>query len=63
MGESHVNLTAKRLTTTAEASSNGKKPRIDADYLFQGNTEIVIVHQNEEYHLRITKNGKLILTK
>ncbi|HHZ8351471.1 TPA: hemin uptake protein HemP [Morganella morganii] len=24
---------------------------------------IIICHQNEEYHLRRTKNGKLILTK
>ncbi|WP_348769787.1 hemin uptake protein HemP [Morganella morganii] len=24
---------------------------------------IIIRHQNEEYHLRRTKNGKLILTK
>ncbi|WP_413482362.1 hemin uptake protein HemP [Morganella psychrotolerans] len=24
---------------------------------------IIIQHQNEEYHLRQTKNGKLILTK
>ncbi len=40
-----------------------KKPRIESAHLFQGNSEIVIVHQNEEYNLRITRNGKLILTK
>ncbi len=40
-----------------------KKPRVDSMHLFQGNSEIVIVHQKEEYNLRITKNGKLILTK
>jgi hemin uptake protein HemP len=39
------------------------KPRVDSDHLFQGNSEIVIVHRKEEYHLRITRNGKLILTK
>ena len=63
MGETLVNLAAKRLTDTAVAASNGKKPRIESNHLFQGNSEIVIVHQNEEYNLRITKNGKLILTK
>lgn len=41
----------------------GKKSRIESDRLFQGGSEIVIVHQNEEYSLRITRNGKLILTK
>ena len=43
--------------------SAGRKPRIKSDRLFQGGSEIVIVHQNEEYSLRITRNGKLILTK
>ncbi len=31
--------------------------------LFQGAQEILIRHNDEHYHLRITKNGKLILTK
>lgn len=40
-----------------------KKPRIKSSSLFQGEREIVIVHKDEEYSLRITRNGKLILTK
>jgi hemin uptake protein HemP len=56
---SHV---AKPADTT-NVSSPGRKPRIESHHLFQGNSEIVIVHQNEEYSLRITRNGKLILTK
>ena len=40
-----------------------KKPRIESSHLFQGKSEIIIVHQNEEYNLRITRHGKLILTK
>ncbi|HUX29834.1 MAG TPA: hemin uptake protein HemP [Thiobacillus sp.] len=36
---------------------------IPTDYLFQGNQEILISHKGEHYRLRITKNGKLILTK
>jgi len=31
--------------------------------LFQGSQEILINHNGESYRLRITKNGKLILTK
>jgi hemin uptake protein HemP len=40
-----------------------KKPRVESAHLFQGEREIVIVHQTKEYSLRITRNGKLILTK
>jgi hemin uptake protein HemP len=40
-----------------------KKNRIESRHLFQDHNEIIIVHQNEEYSLRITRNGKLILTK
>ena len=31
--------------------------------LMQGAREVIIVHEGEEYILRITKSGKLILTK
>jgi hemin uptake protein HemP len=44
-------------------TSADKKPRIESAHLFQGEREIVIVHQTKEYSLRITRNGKLILTK
>ena len=45
------------------SASSDKKPRIESEHLFHGQIEIVIVHQKEEYNLRITRNGKLILTK
>jgi hemin uptake protein HemP len=48
---------------TSKTSMWTKKPRIESQRLFQGNSEVVIVHQNEEYNLRITRKGKLILTK
>ena len=44
-------------------SAGSRKPRIESQKLFEGTSEIVIVHHDEEYSLRITKNGKLILTK
>jgi hemin uptake protein HemP len=37
--------------------------RIDSPTLFDGNREVVIVHQGQEYRLRITRADKLILTK
>lgn len=37
--------------------------RIDSQSLFAGKQEVLIVHQGEEYRLRITKQQKLILTK
>ena len=41
----------------------GKPPRIESRLLLQGGKEIVIVHGTEEYRLRLTAGGKLILTK
>ena len=35
----------------------------DLDTLMQGDQEAVLVHNGEHYRLRITSNGKLILTK
>ena len=58
-----VNFTAKRSVPSSVAAPVGKKPRIESTELFDGKSEVVIVHQNEEYNLRITRNGKLILTK
>lgn len=40
-------------------SQNG----IPADLLFKGSQEILINHHGEIYRLRVTRNGKLILTK
>ncbi|MHB0973165.1 MAG: hemin uptake protein HemP [Thiobacillus sp.] len=42
-----------------QAASSG----IPADLLFRGSQEILINHNGEIYRLRITRNGKLILTK
>ena len=42
--------------------ANGRQTVSSTD-LFRGGREIVIRHAGEEYHLRITRTGKLILTK
>lgn len=37
--------------------------RIDVRDLLQGRREILLVHKESEYRLRVTSNDKLILTK
>ena len=49
---------ARTTTTPAPARRS-----VASDDLFQGLRELVILHRNEEYRLRITRAGKLILTK
>lgn len=39
------------------------KKQMTSESLFEGAHELLILHAGEEYRLRITKNGKLILTK
>lgn len=36
---------------------------IDSETLLSGKKEITIIHNDDEYKLRLTGNGKLILTK
>lgn len=43
--------------------SPANPPRINAETLLAGGRELVIIHQEEEYRLRITKKGRLLLTK
>lgn len=38
-------------------------PRIASQRLLDGSRELVIEHGGSEYHLRLTRNDKLILTK
>jgi hemin uptake protein HemP len=40
-----------------------QRTRINIVDLMQGAREVILVHEGEEYRLRITKAGKLILTK
>ncbi len=37
-------------------------PRIRSEQLLGGGNELVIEHHGREYRLRVTRNGKLILT-
>jgi hemin uptake protein HemP len=51
------------LRNNGEIEVFSKIHRLKSESLFEGRTEILIVHKDEEYRLRITKNDKLILTK
>jgi hemin uptake protein HemP len=46
-----------------QASKPPTAARIASDQLMRGQREIIIQHGREEYRLRITAAGKLILTK
>ena len=58
-----MNLASQAPAGAATLTPAARKLRIESQRLFQGNNEIIIVHHDEEYNLRVTKNGKLILTK
>lgn len=38
-------------------------PRLSAKSVLQGAREVILVHGAEEYRLKLTASGKLILTK
>jgi hemin uptake protein HemP len=47
----------------ADAPASLPARRITSQRLLAGERELVIQHMGSEYHLRLTRNGKLILTK
>jgi hemin uptake protein HemP len=40
-----------------------RRRRIKVSELLQGEREVILEHDGQDYRLRITANGKLILTK
>ncbi|MHB1083558.1 MAG: hemin uptake protein HemP [Thiobacillus sp.] len=63
----HADMPPLALTPTRKPDATGQGARspdsIPASRLFQGSQEILIGHNGDTYRLRITRNGKLILTK
>lgn len=47
----------------SEASLARDRPRLEVEKLMAGRRDVVLVHRGEEYLLRITSKGRLILTK
>ncbi|BBL72724.1 hypothetical protein MoryE10_33300 [Methylogaea oryzae] len=48
---------------SAAEPRSGLRRRLSSAELFGGAREVVIEHGGDEYRLRVTSNGKLILTK
>jgi hemin uptake protein HemP len=46
-----------------DESNHGGPRHVYSPALFRGDREIVIIHQDQKYRLRITRANKLILTK
>lgn len=51
------------LKTPASLAGASLARRVSSQALLKGGRELVIQHQGSEYHLRLTRNDKLILTK
>lgn len=45
------------------AAGRASPARVSVETILRGRQEIIIEHGDEEYRLRITSNGKLLLTK
>lgn len=46
-----------------QSTAKPKPPRWKVDDLLKGATEAILEHNEDEYRLRVTSAGKLILTK
>jgi hemin uptake protein HemP len=53
---------AKSQPSSAGAKISGPR-RIPVETLMRDATEVILVHRGTDYRLRVTANGKLILTK
>lgn len=51
------------LKSVASHARDASARRVSSQSLLAGERELVIQHQGNEYHLRLTRNDKLILTK
>ena len=58
--EKNVNQDETAVETAARQAS---LPRLRSSELLSGSREAIIEHGQDQYRLRLTSNGKLILTK
>jgi hemin uptake protein HemP len=58
------NLTNAGLAASGSSQSvTAKLHRLNSTEVFNGAREVIIEHADDEYRLRLTSQGKLILTK
>ncbi|HEY8119354.1 MAG TPA: hemin uptake protein HemP [Methylophilaceae bacterium] len=61
--KSSLDLTTSNSKPVQPDSLIGGGQRVRSEDLFAGGKEVVIEHRDETYRLRLTAQGKLILTK
>lgn len=63
--QKYATNTFEPLTTEQSVMQRSRSffPRLLSKDLFTSGNEVIIEHEGEEYHLRLTRQGKLILTK
>jgi hemin uptake protein HemP len=61
--EEQRNTSGERLPSAQQRPLTITDNRLDSRDLFVGTREIVIRHGSDSYHLRLTAQNKLILTK
>jgi len=63
MTEINPKQLANSQTAASNNAANATRAKISSAQLFAKQNEVIIDHNGEDYRLRITSNGKLILTK
>jgi len=53
----------EEVATESREEAKGLPPKFDVQTLLRGGREAILLNGTEEYRLRLTSNGKLILTK
>ncbi|WP_049780716.1 hemin uptake protein HemP [Nitrosococcus halophilus] len=59
----NTSLPEKKGASVSPSPGDKARLRLHSTTLFTHNREVIIEHEGEEYRLRITSKGKLILTK
>jgi hemin uptake protein HemP len=55
-------MSSSKLAQALPAKNMNPGPRVTSDALLGARRELLIMHNGREYRLRLTRNGKLILT-
>lgn len=59
----HAQTNSPTPSSVLDSSVDSREPRkVTSEMLLAGSKELVIKHAGRDYHLRLTKLGKLILT-
>lgn len=62
MGARKAGADGAALPAAAPASGSSSVPRVHSNKLLNDGMQLIIEHAGREYRLRVTSNGRLILT-